>query len=292
MGNLLRRLRKVHRLVQLPPSERMSLLGNLPDFGRSLMAQPNTAPATPEYAAAFRRGQRDGDWLAPYLYADIKVLLPEEMFTKLDRMAMAHSLEGRVPLVDYRIIELAARIPSRMKLKRGEVKAIMKKAMRERLPAEVLTRHKVGFRAVQRVVSWSAVTDGTRPADRHLVPGERHFRRGGGRRSAGSSHGGEGQSRQRDSGTVDVRGLAPQSARTTAATEQSRLGRHMPLSTQTLGIVSAMYASWHDGGVYIHLSFGRVIDRLAARAAEPSCACRCRTESPRSRATTGFRPAT
>lgn len=41
----------------------------------------------------------------------------------------------------------------------------------------------------------------------------------------------------------------------------------MPLSEQTLGIVSAMYASWHDGGVYIHLSFGRVIDRLAARAA-------------------------
>lgn len=41
----------------------------------------------------------------------------------------------------------------------------------------------------------------------------------------------------------------------------------MPLSEQTLAIVSAMYASWHDGGVYIHLSFGRVIDRLAARAA-------------------------
>ena len=41
----------------------------------------------------------------------------------------------------------------------------------------------------------------------------------------------------------------------------------MVLSEQTLGIVSAMYASWHDGGVYIHLSFGRVIDRLAARAA-------------------------
>ena len=145
-GNLLRRLRKVHRLVQLPPDERMSRLGNLSDFGRSLLARPTAAPATPEYAAAFRRGQRNGDWLAPYLYADIKVLLPEEMFTKLDRMSMAHSLEGRVPLVDYRIVELAARMPSRMKLRHGQVKAILKRAMQARLPAEVLTRYKVGFR--------------------------------------------------------------------------------------------------------------------------------------------------
>ncbi len=146
MGNLLRRLRKTRRLLQLPPSHRMPRIGNVPagDDGLVLDDLPDTAVA--EYVAAFRRAEPAAEWLAPYLYADIKVLLPEEMFTKLDRMTMAHSMEGRVPLVDYRLVELAARIPSRMKLKHGRVKAIMKKAMQARLPREVLTRPKVGFR--------------------------------------------------------------------------------------------------------------------------------------------------
>ena len=141
--------------------------------------------------------------------ADIKVLLPEEMFTKLDRMAMAHGLEGRVPLVDYRIVELAARIPSRMKLKRGEVKAILKKSMRERLPREVLTRYKVGFRAPfnewfrgpLRTMVYDLLTDAS-------------FRQAGifnpkaVTRPTGAAHGGAGQSRQRNPGVAHVRGLA------------------------------------------------------------------------------------
>ncbi len=145
VGNLVRRLRKVQRLLRLPPSQWMSSIGNVFDFGQSLLATPSTQPPTPEYDAAFERGRRGHDWLAPYLYADIKVLLPEEMLTKLDRMSMAHSLEGRVPLIDHRLVELAARIPSRMKLKHGTVKAIFKRAMRARLPQTVLTRPKVGF---------------------------------------------------------------------------------------------------------------------------------------------------
>jgi asparagine synthase (glutamine-hydrolysing) len=146
LGNTLRRLRKIRRLVRLPASRRMCLIGNLDDFGENLLVDEVAGEAPPEYVAAFERGQRPGDWLAPYLYADQKVLLPEEMFVKLDRMTMANGMEGRVPLCDYRIVELAARIPSRLKLKRGAVKAIMKQAMRTRLPAEVLKRRKVGFR--------------------------------------------------------------------------------------------------------------------------------------------------
>ncbi len=145
-GNIIRRLRKINRLVALPASHRMAMMGNLDALGRSLLATPRGPLVDPVYEAAFDRAARAGDWLTPYLYADIKTLLPDEMFTKLDRMSMAHSLEGRVPLVDYRLVELAARIPARMKLKRGQVKAILKQAMRERLPIEVLRRRKVGFR--------------------------------------------------------------------------------------------------------------------------------------------------
>jgi asparagine synthase (glutamine-hydrolysing) len=146
LGNALRRLRKIQRLVRLPASRRMCLIGNLGDFGESLLVDEVDGEAPPEYVAAFERGQRPGDWLAPYLYADQKVLLPEEMFVKLDRMTMANGMEGRVPLCDYRIVELAARIPARLKLKRGRVKSIFKQAMQPRLPAEVLRRPKVGFR--------------------------------------------------------------------------------------------------------------------------------------------------
>ena len=146
LGNALRRLRKVQRLIRLPASHRMALIGNLDDFGTPLLADSPDGLAPPEYVAAFERAQRTGDWLAPFLYADQKVLLPDEMFVKLDRMTMANSMEGRVPLCDYRIVELAARIPSRLKLPRGRVKGLLKRAVHNRLPREVLKRRKVGFR--------------------------------------------------------------------------------------------------------------------------------------------------
>lgn len=147
VGNFFRRLRKIRRLVMSPPSERVGLIGSLPDFGDALLTQDAAGAALiPEYVEAFQRADDGRDWLAPYLYADIKTLLPDEMFTKLDRMTMANRMEGRVPLVDYRLVELAARTPSRFKLKKGEVKAIFKRAVRDRLPEEVLNRPKVGFR--------------------------------------------------------------------------------------------------------------------------------------------------
>ncbi len=145
LGNVVRRLRKINRLVALPPSHRMALMGNLDALGRSLLTARDVPSVDPSYEQAFDRAARGADWLTPYLYADIKTLLPDEMFTKLDRMSMAHSLEGRVPLVDYRLVELAARIPSRLKLKRGQVKYILKLAMRDRIPTEVIQRRKVGF---------------------------------------------------------------------------------------------------------------------------------------------------
>jgi asparagine synthetase B (glutamine-hydrolysing) len=60
-------------------------------------------------------------------------------------MSMANSLEVRSPLLDQKVIEFAARVPSRFKLHGREKKYILKKALRDVLPSQVLQRQKHGF---------------------------------------------------------------------------------------------------------------------------------------------------
>lgn len=83
--------------------------------------------------------------LSQQQYVDIKTYLVDDILTKVDRMSMAVSLEARVPLLDYRIVELAVNLPAWMKLYRGQTKRILKKAMADRLPKAVLTKPKQGF---------------------------------------------------------------------------------------------------------------------------------------------------
>jgi asparagine synthase (glutamine-hydrolysing) len=85
------------------------------------------------------------DPLAQQQYVDIKTYLVDDILTKVDRMSMAVSLEARVPLLDYRIVELTVNLPPRMKLHRGQTKRILKQAMVKRLPSEVLNKPKQGF---------------------------------------------------------------------------------------------------------------------------------------------------
>ncbi len=78
-------------------------------------------------------------------YADIKLYLADDILTKVDRASMAVSLEVRCPLLDHRLMELAARMPSSLKLRGREGKYIFKRAMSGLLPPEVLNRRKQGF---------------------------------------------------------------------------------------------------------------------------------------------------
>jgi asparagine synthase (glutamine-hydrolysing) len=83
--------------------------------------------------------------LAQQQYVDIKTYLVDNILTKVDRMSMAVSLEARVPLLDYRIVELAVNLPAHMKLHRGQTKRILRRAMADRLPEMVLNKPKPGF---------------------------------------------------------------------------------------------------------------------------------------------------
>jgi asparagine synthase (glutamine-hydrolysing) len=78
------------------------------------------------------------------LAADMKTYL-HELLMKQDQMSMAASIESRVPFLDHKLVEFAAALPAGMKLKGLETKYILRRAMRGRLPKEILTRKKMGF---------------------------------------------------------------------------------------------------------------------------------------------------
>lgn len=85
------------------------------------------------------------DHLSSILYTDIKTYLPGDILVKVDRMSMANSLETRAPLLDYRVVEYAAQIPSALKLNGKEKKYVLKKAFERMLPEDILYRKKMGF---------------------------------------------------------------------------------------------------------------------------------------------------
>jgi asparagine synthase (glutamine-hydrolysing) len=85
------------------------------------------------------------DMLSRLLYVDTKTWLPNDILIKADRMSMATSIELREPLLDYRLVEFAARLPSRYKVRNGQSKYILKRALEGILPTEILHRPKMGF---------------------------------------------------------------------------------------------------------------------------------------------------
>lgn len=85
------------------------------------------------------------DPLSRIQYVDIKTYLVDDILTKVDRASMAHGLEVRVPILDHRFMEHAARIPAQYKLRNGEGKYIFKQALRDLVPREILERPKMGF---------------------------------------------------------------------------------------------------------------------------------------------------
>ena len=87
------------------------------------------------------------DALVRMFAADAQTQLPDDLLALTDRMTMATSLECRVPLLDHELVELAARIPAEVKTAGGELKGLLKKALADVLPREVLYRTKRGFGA-------------------------------------------------------------------------------------------------------------------------------------------------
>jgi asparagine synthase (glutamine-hydrolysing) len=76
--------------------------------------------------------------------ADLQTYLVE-LLMKQDQMSMAASVESRVPFLDHELVEFAARLPTRHKLHGWTTKAVLRRALRDVVPAAILTRPKMGF---------------------------------------------------------------------------------------------------------------------------------------------------
>jgi asparagine synthase (glutamine-hydrolysing) len=85
------------------------------------------------------------DPLSRIQYVDVKTYLTDDILAKVDRASMANSLEVRCPLLDHKFMELAASMPSSIKLKGTTGKYVFKKAMDKELPKNIVYRNKMGF---------------------------------------------------------------------------------------------------------------------------------------------------
>ncbi len=156
--DLLPRLRRIKRTVQtLPisdPARRYAawLVLFTPELQAELLqsdiykalADYDPAWSYPHYYTALN-GHTASDHLNRLMYVDLKTWLVDGYMEKTDKATMACSLEARLPLLDHRLVELAFQIPGRHKIRGWSTKRILKRAVSEIIPAQVLRKPKHGF---------------------------------------------------------------------------------------------------------------------------------------------------
>jgi asparagine synthase (glutamine-hydrolysing) len=113
-------------------------------FTESARAQIEDYDSTAKILRYFDADNVD-DLVDRMLYTDLMTRMPDHLLSIVDRMSMAHSIESRPPLVDYKFVEYAASIPAHMKLKGRNLKYILKKVAGRYLPDELINRKKQGF---------------------------------------------------------------------------------------------------------------------------------------------------
>jgi asparagine synthase (glutamine-hydrolysing) len=161
----------IRRVVSTFPADRNSRLLNMVRLAKAYLKTSDLAPAQ-QYAAYtsvfsenspsilvagpseiddfhqryFDECDSDNE-LDKLLHFDLKTSLPDQLLMLTDKMSMAVSLEARVPYLDHRVVEFAARLPDSMKLNGFSLRSIQKKAFRGRFPDYVFSQKKKGFGA-------------------------------------------------------------------------------------------------------------------------------------------------
>ncbi|HAZ61070.1 MAG TPA: asparagine synthase (glutamine-hydrolyzing) [Gammaproteobacteria bacterium] len=137
---------KIHKAAGLisahhPEDLYLGLVSHWDDPSRLMpdVQEPPTAVTNPE------RWLREEEFALRMMYLDTVTYLPDDILTKVDRAAMAVSLETRVPLLDHRVMEFAWRLPPAMRLRGGQGKWLLRQLLHRYVPRELVERPKMGF---------------------------------------------------------------------------------------------------------------------------------------------------
>jgi len=140
-------------MATLPIEQRYKGMSTYPDHEKEALYKPDFKEkieqagqvSSRNYTTNLFNKVKEEDTLSKMLYFDTKTWLVDDLLIKADRMSMAASLELRVPFLDYRLVEFAATIPSKHKIKKGEGKYPLKRMMEGLLPNDIIYRKKMGF---------------------------------------------------------------------------------------------------------------------------------------------------
>ena len=111
------------------------------DFREAINGTANAAATARAYMARVQHQPV----LNRLLYVDSKTWLPDDLLIKADKITMANSIELRVPFLDHKVLEFAARLPVDFKMNGAETKYTLKQLFKNRIPPEILNRPKAGF---------------------------------------------------------------------------------------------------------------------------------------------------
>lgn len=147
----LRQWKRFVEMLNLPPARRyLEWIGIFNQVRRAALCSDEFTASLPDsdplefLTAALARANRRPPATA-FSLADLVTYLPCDLMTKVDIASMAHSLECRQPFLDYRVVELAARMPQRLKFRFGRGKRILRSVFGDLLPEAILRRPKMGF---------------------------------------------------------------------------------------------------------------------------------------------------
>lgn len=142
--NMLRLARGFLASAELSPDERYRTYVQILDRLTVNALMRNRSGGGDALAAAFAQAGNE-DELNRLLAVDLDTQLEGDMLNLTDKMTLAVGLENRSPLLDRQLVELAASIPTALKVKNGRLKHLMKSALADVLPADILDRKKRGF---------------------------------------------------------------------------------------------------------------------------------------------------
>ena len=150
LTNKFRQLDRFAKAAKMSQSERywsLAALGDQ-DYAANLLQPSNEHVDYEEFRELkekFTSEIKHGSSITDNLMADLKLVLPYDMLTKVDLMSMAHGLEVRVPFLDHKVVEFAFGLPDEMKITPNIRKRVVQEAFRSWIPKEIYNRPKKGF---------------------------------------------------------------------------------------------------------------------------------------------------